>query len=235
MLFNIKGLAVLLAGIASVAVLLSACGSDPTPTALPDEVTPTPSAPPGVEVTDWLFQRGQELEQEQLYTQAVKAYDELIRINNRYPRAFVVRGEALRKLSEFEEALRDFTQAIRLFPDDWEAYYLRGSTFGNQGKLDLAVKDLDQAILRNPNHAPSHNALGFALSSVGKLEESIKAFDESLRLDPNYAVAYANRGMTYAMMGEDAKADADIEKAIELGLDPDSLHEELEGVKSQRT
>ena len=58
-------------------------------------------------------------------------------------------------------------------------------------------------------------------------DQAIADFDEAIALDPQDALAYANRGYAYYNLGDDDKAIADYERALELGLEL-SDHEAVE-------
>ena len=51
-------------------------------------------------------------------------------------------------------------------------------------------------------------------------DKAIADYTEAIRLDPNYVKAYHLRGLIYRMKGEQAKAEADLARAKELGYRP---------------
>jgi|TARA_B100000809_G_C14849977_1_gene427941 Flp pilus assembly protein TadD len=59
--------------------------------------------------------------------------------------------------------------------------------------------------------------------SIAKHDKTIADCTEAIRLNPNDVVAYDNRGVTYQMIGEKAKAAVDNAKAKELGYKPRAL------------
>lgn len=64
--------------------------------------------------------------------------------------------------------------------------------------------------------ARAHADLGAAYLQQGKYEIALSEFAEATQIDPNYALAYNGLGLVYAALGEDAKADANYKKSIEL-------------------
>jgi type IV pilus assembly protein PilF len=64
--------------------------------------------------------------------------------------------------------------------------------------------------------ARAHTDLGAAYLQQGKYEIALSEFNEATQIDPNYALAYSGLGLVYAALGEDAKADANYKKSIEL-------------------
>ncbi len=55
-----------------------------------------------------------------------------------------------------------------------------------------------------------------------------------IRLDPLYAEAYASRARAYTILGKDVEAEQDVERLVELGIDPGSLMAGIEELKEQR-
>lgn len=64
--------------------------------------------------------------------------------------------------------------------------------------------------------ARAHTDLGAAYLQQGKFEIALSEFNESAQIDPSYAPAYNGLGLVYAALGEDAKADANYKRSIEL-------------------
>jgi type IV pilus assembly protein PilF len=64
--------------------------------------------------------------------------------------------------------------------------------------------------------ARSHTDLGAAYFQQNKLEIALDEFNHAIHIDPKYGQAYNGLGLVYAALGEDAKADANFKKAIEV-------------------
>ena len=75
----------------------------------------------------WI-ERGDSLEQQKVYDEAVKAYTKAIELNPGAAQAYLKRGAArfAAKKTNCTEALDDLSRAIRLDPKNAEAYYQRG-------------------------------------------------------------------------------------------------------------
>ena len=68
----------------------------------------------------------------------------------------------------------------------------------------------------------------------GRQEDALEDFNEAIRLNPNFDNAYVNRAFAYTALGDDAAAQEDIDKAIELGIDSQALKEEIDSLKEIR-
>lgn len=64
--------------------------------------------------------------------------------------------------------------------------------------------------------ARAHTDLGAAYFQQNKLEIALDEFAQAADIDPTYGQAYNGLGLVYAALGEDAKADANFKKAIQV-------------------
>ncbi len=64
--------------------------------------------------------------------------------------------------------------------------------------------------------ARAHTDLGAAYLQQGKYEIALSEFNHATQIDANYALAYSGLGLVYAALGEDALADANYKKSIQL-------------------
>lgn len=71
--------------------------------------------------------------------------------------------------------------------------------------------DSDQTI-----RARAHSDLGAAYLQQNKLEIALTEFTLATQIDANHSPAYNGLGLVYAALGEDAKADANFKKAIQI-------------------
>ena len=74
----------------------------------------------------------------------------------------------------------------------------------------------------------------FAYRAVKGMEAVIRELDESIRQEPKQARVYAARAESYTILSRDAEARQDIDTAIELGYDAESLNYRLEELKRRR-
>lgn len=64
--------------------------------------------------------------------------------------------------------------------------------------------------------ARSHTDLGAAYFQQNKLEIALDEFSRAAEIDASYGQAYNGLGLVFAALGEDAKADANFKKAIQV-------------------
>ncbi len=61
-----------------------------------------------------------------------------------------------------------------------------------------------------------HTELGAGYYERGQMDVAIEELNEAVKLDPNRAGAYNIYGLVYAMMGENAKAEQNFQRALQL-------------------
>ena len=127
--------------------------------------------------TDW-YNRGVDLYGQSKYDDAIKAYDEAIKINPKLYRSLVTTKEflSLRLRVNTTKPSKAYDEAIWLDPKLTEAWSNKGNALFIQGKYDEAIKASDEAIRLDPNLATPWYNKGNALFIQGKYDEAIKAF-----------------------------------------------------------
>ncbi len=72
---------------------------------------------------------------------------------------------------------------------------------------------------------------GEASLNRGQYRRAIIDLDQAINLDPEYANAYGARAVASSLLGEDAKSEEDLSRAVELGVDKGFLEGEMERLK----
>ncbi len=70
--------------------------------------------------------------------------------------------------------------------------------------------------LGNRESARIHTELGAGYYQQNQMNIALEEFTEAIRIDPSYALAYNGLGLVYGKLGEDAKADANYKKSLQL-------------------
>ena len=138
-------------------------------------------------------------------------------------------------LEEFERAVQDYDEAIRLDPELALAYLFRGIAYDELGEYDQAALDYGEATRVDPKLAPAYGNRGIVyFINLGDTEKAIEDFDEAIRLDSEAPNPYAVRAMAFTSLANDVQAREDIEKAVELGWDRESLEDTVNKIKATR-
>ncbi len=124
---------------------------------------------------------------------AIKDFDEYIRLDPTESAAFIIRGNARRAKKEYDKAIKDFDEAIRLGPRTILlailAFNNRGAAWYSKKEYDKAIKDYGEAIRLDPSYTLPVINRGAARYAKKEYDKAIKGFDEVVRLDPNEARA----------------------------------------------
>ena len=162
------------------------------------------------------FYQGLAKQKEGKHKEAIKDYDQAIKLNPDLTEAYNNRGNAKSRLKQYPEAIKDYDQAIKLNPDLAEAYNNRGIAKSDLKQYQEAIKDHDQAIKLNPEYAEAYNNRGNAKSGLEQYQEAIMDYDQAIKLNPDLAEAYYNRGIAKSGLEQYQEAIMDHDQAIKL-------------------
>jgi len=151
--------------------------------------------------------------------EAIRQYQEAIRLNPDYDPAHNNLGMALGEKGQINEAIGQFQEAIRLKPDDAEPHINLGIALGRKGQIDEAIRQYQEAIRLKPDDLLSHYNLGNNLGMKGQINEAIRQYQEAIRLKPDYAEAHNNLGTILARKGQMDEAIRQFQEALRLKPD----------------
>jgi tetratricopeptide (TPR) repeat protein len=96
--------------------------------------------------------------------EAVRQYEEAIRLKPDYTNARYNLGVAFYQQGRIDEAIRQFQEVIRLKPDHAEAHNNLGSAFGRKGQTDEAIRQFQEALRLKPEYADARRNLNAVLA-----------------------------------------------------------------------
>jgi tetratricopeptide (TPR) repeat protein len=99
--------------------------------------------------------------------EAIRQYEEAIRLKPDYTNARYNLGVAFYQLGRIDEAIRQFQEVIRLKPDHAEARNNLGSAFGRKGQTDEAIRQFQEALRFKPDYADARRNLDAVLAVKG--------------------------------------------------------------------
>lgn len=168
--------------------------------------------------------------------QAIRCFNEAIRLAPNLAYAYYGRGFSLRRKGDLMGSIKDFDEAIRLDPNYAESYAERGTASYDAGEYRAALTDYETYIRSNGIHR--QEAQDFLLTIKEKVkpertseewyaegrrqidlknyEEAIRCFSEAIHLSPAFGFAYYGRGFSFHRKGELDHALQDLSQAIRL-------------------
>jgi tetratricopeptide (TPR) repeat protein len=156
--------------------------------------------------------------------EAIRCYEEALRIDPNFVEGHSNLGIALVQQGRLAEAVGHYEEALRINPAFAEAHNNLGTAFLRLGKLPEAIQQLEQALRLKPNYVDAHNNLGTALARAGRIPEAIAHWEQALRLRPDFAEAHNNLGSALAGNGQIQDAIAHYQEALRLKPDYADAH-----------
>ena len=121
---------------------------------------------------DAFFLRGNLKLQSREYGEAIRYYDEALRVDPNYAEGYNNRGIAHYEQAHYPEAITDYTRAINQRPDFTDAYYNRANAYYQRGEYEPSIIDLDTVLRYYPDSAYVHFTRGTALTGAQRYPRS---------------------------------------------------------------
>ncbi len=147
---------------------------------------------------------------------AIDDYNIAINLQPNKAEYYVNRGAAKARLGILDEAIKDFDKGLSIDPT-WKVGYLNRSIIYNQaGNFQKALEDIDQYLKFEPNNSDIWYEGGRCLRALNDLNKAITYYSNAIKINPK-GLYYLERGKTYKILGQEAQAQSDINKARSLG------------------
>lgn len=150
------------------------------------------------------------------YDAAIADYNKTLELNPKFSWPYLNRAIALGRLKRWDEAIVDYGRALEIDQNYAAAYNGRAWSYCQIGKFEEAVVDADRAIKLKPNEANFYDTRATAYIGLKHYEDALADLNTAIKLSPEGWIYY-NRGELYRLMGNEAKAKADFDKAKQLG------------------
>jgi tetratricopeptide (TPR) repeat protein len=153
------------------------------------------------------------------YAAAIEDFGKVIELRPSWPGGYSNRGATYYALGKYGAAIADLERAIELDGRFAKAHYNLGLVHFAIGQFTVAIGDFDRAIEFTSEAA--YTRLDDATPGPGnEMLERMEAEWALMQTDADLALAYAYRGMAYLSIDQLTQAADDLEKALDLGLDP---------------
>lgn len=162
------------------------------------------------------FFKGQNLQEEGKYSEAVENYDKYLKIFPDDAKGYNYKGIALMDKKDFESAVKDFNKALKLDPKYTAALSNRGECYYKMDDFENAAKDFSKVLKMDPDNIEMHYARGLIYSKEEDWDKAVKDFTKVIEVNPDYMEAYLNRGLAYYGKSDYELAIIDWKKCIKL-------------------
>jgi tetratricopeptide (TPR) repeat protein len=146
---------------------------------------------------------------------AVREYDEAIRVDPHHSEYYFDRAALHRRMGRADLALADYDAAIRLSPPYPEAHYNRGELLLETGELERAVADFARVLDLEPGFADVYVNRASALLELEDVEAAARDVEAGLALEPAQPHLVCLRAMLAWRAGELAAAERGFQAAVE--------------------
>lgn len=165
---------------------------------------------------DKAFQRGLAALQERRPSDAVKAFEDVLRREPRHAGALNLLAIVLTQAGQFQAAEGYLQRALRENPGSDATLYNYGVVLKALKKPADAYDQFSRALAINPSAAATWNNRGAALNDLKRYDEAVNDFDRALSIDPRYAEAAYNKGKALVALVRYADARKAFEQALAL-------------------
>jgi tetratricopeptide (TPR) repeat protein len=158
---------------------------------------------------------GAELE----YTEAVRAADTAINLNNRNATAYAYKAAGLvlpQNPDRYQQAQEAADSAIANDPDNALAHLYMGITLEFQAYREAAREQYQLGIQADPTMIDLYIQLAYNYFGTGNTAEAVLTFQDAIAVDPSNATAFDGLAYMYLQLGQMPDAREYAEQAIEL-------------------
>jgi tetratricopeptide (TPR) repeat protein len=117
------------------------------------------------------------------YEDAVKSFDQALKIDPRSVEALNGKGLAFNKLGRYEDAITWFDNALKMDPTSAQVLNNKGISLANLDRFEEAITWFDKAIKIDPNFVDALYNKGGALAELGKYDEAAMWTNKALEID----------------------------------------------------
>ena len=148
------------------------------------------------------FQLGRAYHDFRLYDEALRHYQDALRLEPENPVYYEQTGRLWRDWQSLQLGVDLVKKALELNPDFVEAWNTLGTIYDRQGNSEQAQDAYLRALSLNSNLDYVHNNLCFSYLQSGKVEHAIRHGERATHLNPTMLAAHNNLGLAYGMLGE---------------------------------
>lgn len=159
---------------------------------------------------------------------ALNDYNTAIDLDPKEAEYYVNRGAVYARLNNMDKALENFNKGIELDNQFLNAYLNRSIVFGARGQNQKALEDILHYLQYKPYVPDLQFEAGKLYNVLNKYNEALPHFNQAIKLNPNKGLYYIDRAKAYYSTNQASLAQADIQRAQQLGQKiPDKVFNQI--------
>jgi adenylate cyclase len=177
------------------------------------------------ELADAHVAAGQSFSMEQRYVEATAEFERAIELDPTLFDAYYYYARSCFKAGDLNKALELFEKAHSLRPEDYQSTALIAAVLRQLGRIDeahradqLAIESINRHLELNADEARAFNLGAIILARLGEVERAKQWNERAMSLAPDDDAVLYNASCVFAVLGEEDKALAGLQRAIEAGL-----------------
>jgi protein O-GlcNAc transferase len=174
-----------------------------------------------------LIDEGNAIEDKGRLNEALRHYENAIRLAPHLAKAHLNRGNALLATGDIEGALGAFATAISKDHVYAPAHYNKGMAYARAGRHADARLAFETAIALEPGLADAQVALGCSLEELGELDTAAASYRRALGITPERAEVHCNLANVLRSLGRLDDAASSYRRAVKLKPDFAAAHYSL--------
>ena len=214
------------------ATLMASRGGEPSGKA-PASSAPAPSpaiaGSPAPGSATALLEKANSALQDDKLTEAVTAYEEVLRAEPKNATALIGLGAAKMRQGKFADAEMALKKCLTHEPENDTAHFTLGITYFKEDRNKEAMSSFEKSLVKRPQNARAHHYLGIIATRMSLLDRAEREFKTALAIDPAYGDAHFNLAVLYVSWDPPKwdQARTHYADALKKGVKPDPNLEKI--------
>jgi tetratricopeptide (TPR) repeat protein len=143
---------------------------------------------------------------QQQYSQAIRAFEQVVKLRPDYPDAYTNVALANFRNENYDAAMESLNKALQLAPGDARAVFYRASIQRQKGNLEEAEALFLSMLKKYPRMRDAHRELAYTYYQEHKFAEAREQYELVQGVDPDDLAAHYNLMLIYRRLGLKDKA-----------------------------
>ncbi len=153
------------------------------------------------------------------YDEALRLFNEALRLKPEYDVAWILRGHTLRRMGDLESALQSFAQALKQNDESEDGWMGLAASLHDLRRTEEEIEAYDRLLKIHPRFVEAWINKGAALHEARDYRAAIACYDKVLSLRPEHAAAWNNKGAALLRLGDEAHAASCFDEALHFNPD----------------